>query len=736
VRRPRGEWIVGISRFSVGILSKPDEVEKFVDDARAAADTAKDALGFLPERVYREAALQGKLLIAVVQDAEGPKYAGHLLHGGIFPQARIFQIFAAPQYRRQGIGRRLVESVVGRAENDQFMSVVARVGDDLEANGFWESLGFGVVRTKPGGRTTGRLINVRVRELSTLRLFSSPTRPPEPSVKDLKLISRLFNLSPTYVLDLNVLFDLVKKRSNANEVGRIIGASFNNLIRLAVTEEFIQELERTSVPAPTDPILELALTLPRLPAPPPEVVSQIIEGLGHALFPSDVLSGTLRTQDRSDLIHLATAIHHKASGFITGEKAILRARAILLSTYSLDVIGASEFADTVEALDSSESPKVQTISSGQLVRGKPVQDNDIPSVEEFLRRMRIPQQLIQEVLRSDPVRPHRRMMVTCDGSLVAFGLWGVPSLIRPPVQAFHCVGEDHGAMAIAADFLLESMNREALSGNPIQLSLRLSLGHVTTRRIATAHGFRPSAGEETSSAILQKIALGCILTPKNWSVVSQQLKKGMGLGLPAEIPPYQSQAQSIRVNSPTGQNLNVPLGEIETLLSPAIFLLPGRPGAIVPIRRAYAADLIGGAKQFSLLDPPEAVLLRERVYFSSPQTAGTLVEGTPILFYESQYRGGSASVRAIARIVRADLVSKEGAMQELLRRGVLDKKGLKTICLADTVVATTIDNIMLFRKPVLLTRLRALGAVDGANVVTARRLGAEQMMQVIEEGTL
>jgi GNAT superfamily N-acetyltransferase/predicted nucleic acid-binding protein len=588
---------VGISRFSVGILSKPDEVENFVENARAAADAAKDALGFLPERVYREAALQGKLLIAVVQDAEGPKYAGHLLHGGIFPQARIFQIFAAPQYRGQGIGRRLVEAVVGRAENDQFVSVVARVADDLEANSFWESLGFAVVRTKPGGRTTGRLINVRVRELSALRLFSSATRPPEPSVKDLKLISRLFNLSPTYVLDLNVLFDLVKKRSNANEVGRIIGASFNNLIRLAVTQEFIQELERTSIPAPTDPILELALTLPRLPVPHPEAVRQIVEELGRALFPSDVMSGKLRTQDRSDLIHLATAIHHKASGFITGDKAILRARASLLSTYSLDVIGASEFADTIEPLDSSDSPKVQTISSGQVVQGRPVQDNDILSVEEFLGRMRIPQQLVQEASSSDPVRPHRRMVVTCDGLLVAFGSWEVPSPIRPQVQAFLCVDEDHGAVAIATDFLLESMNREAISGNPIQLSLRLSLGHVTTRRIAAAHGFRPPADEETSSAILQKIALGRVLTPGNWSVVSQQLKKGMGIGLPAKMPSFQSQGQSIPVDSPTGQILNVPLREIETLLSPAIFLLPGRSGAIVPIKRVFAADLIGGANR-------------------------------------------------------------------------------------------------------------------------------------------
>jgi hypothetical protein len=154
----------------------------------------------------------------------------------------------------------------------------------------------------------------------------------------------------------------------------------------------------------------------------------------------------------------------------------------------------------------------------------------------------------------------------------------------------------------------------------------------------------------------------------------------------------------------------------------------------VPIRRIYAADLIGGAKQLSLLASPEAVLLRERVYFSHPRTAGVLTKGIPILFYESARKGGSASVTAAARIVRAELVSKDGANQELLRRGVLDRKILKNICLADTVVATTIDNIMILSNPVVLERLRVLGAIDGANLVTARHLRAEQVIQIIDEG--
>jgi GNAT superfamily N-acetyltransferase/predicted nucleic acid-binding protein len=707
-----------------------------VDEAQKASDTDKEALGFLPERAYKEAADQGKLLIAIVQGDRGPAYAGHLLYGGVFPQAKIFQIFTVPQFRRNGIGRRLVEAIVRRAESLQFMSVLAQVADDLTANTFWEHLGFEIVRTKKGGRTTGRQINVRVRELDTPRLFRLAVAPSDSSPQDLKLSSRLFNLSPIYVLDLNILFDLVRKRANVDEVGRIVQASFNNLVRLAVTDEFIRELERTSTPSPTDPILELARRLPRLQAPPSELVNSTILELGSIVFPDEVSSGTLRAQDRSDLVHLATAIHCKASGFVTSEKAILRARSALESKYSLEVVGASEFADRVEPTDTEAMPEVQALSAGQVLQGRPMLDGHRSFVEDFLVRMRCPQQLVQDVLRSDPGRPHRSIVVTCEGSVVAFGIWDVPSAIRFRIQSFLCVDEDHSAVNIAADFLLDSMSRESLSGYPIQLSLRLLPGHVMTKRMAAAHGFGPDANESSNSSSLQKIAVGCGVTANNWAHVWQQLKKGMGVVLPDSIPSYQSLAQPILIKGPMEQTVSIPLEKIETLLSPVIFFLPDRPGAIVPIRKVYAADLIGGAKQLSFLASPEAVLLRERVYFSHPRTTSVLTKGIPVLFYESGRKGGSASVIAAARVIRTEVVSRDGANQELLRRGVLDRKSLKKICLAETVVATTIDNIMLFKNPVRLEKLRAIGAIDGANLITARSLKAKQLIQIVEEGVL
>jgi GNAT superfamily N-acetyltransferase/predicted nucleic acid-binding protein len=716
------------------ILSEPEEVAPYVDQVRTAADQEKDSLGFLPERVYKDAAIQGKLLIATINQGDTVVYAGHLLHGGVFPQAKIFQVYTVPAFRRKGVGLRMVESLVKRAETLQFLSVVAKVADDLVANRFWERLSFETVRTETGGRTTGRTINIRVRELDTPRLFSLGTALAVSSPSDLKLISRLFDTSPLYVLDLNILFDLLKKRANAEDVGRIVRASFNNLVRLAVTEEFIKELERTSDPAPRDPVLELALKLPRLQAPPPERLSQIVKELGRVLFHAEISAGRLRRQDSSDLIHLATAIHHEASGFVTGEKAILRGREVLQLNYSLDVVGANDFADTVEPSDPRQAAEVRASSGQQNLQGRPALETDRSAIEKFLDQMMCPRQIKQDAIRNDPGRPHRRMVVTINDEIVGFGSWEIPSSVRPFLQAFVCIDEDRAPVTLTTDFLLDSLCRESLSDYPVQISLRLLPGHVTTRRIAIAHGFRPSANEPPNSSVLQKIALRQIVTARTWAAVIQQLKRGMGVELPDAIPTYHSPGQNIQIKGPSGQTIAVALEELETLLSPCLFCLPGRGAAIVPIRRVYSADLIGGANQLSWLASAEAKLLRQRVYFSHPRTAKVIEKGVPIFFYESARNGGRASVTAAARIVRTEFVPKDGTNQELLRSGVLDEKALKKICLADTVLATTIDNIIIFENPVGLKRLRRLGAIDGANLVTARKLRPDQVDQLINEG--
>jgi hypothetical protein len=61
------------------------DIAPFLGAIRAQADSERDALGFLPEPAYAEAARQRKLILLISQEGSQYSYAGHLLFGGIFP---------------------------------------------------------------------------------------------------------------------------------------------------------------------------------------------------------------------------------------------------------------------------------------------------------------------------------------------------------------------------------------------------------------------------------------------------------------------------------------------------------------------------------------------------------------------------------------------------------------------------------------------------------------------------
>ena len=158
--------------------------------------------------------------------------SGSPVFGGAFPHLRIFQVFVEEPYRRASVASQLIDALIQEGEDNRHITVSARVADDLvESNAFWEHKGFDVNRAIRGGPSSSRIINVRTRYLNTPTLFSSGRSTPR-KARDLQLIERTPSTFPTFSLDLNVLLDIVEKRSNATDVGDVIGAAMRNLLRL------------------------------------------------------------------------------------------------------------------------------------------------------------------------------------------------------------------------------------------------------------------------------------------------------------------------------------------------------------------------------------------------------------------------------------------------------------------------------------------------------------------------
>lgn len=706
------------------------DILPFLADVSAGADTAKEALGFWPSSSYHSFAASGKLLVAVVKTHNAELYAGHIMFGGLFPQAKIFQLFVVPSFRGHGIGSQLVKCLIQQLTARYWLIIVANVADDLAANSAWERMGFNLVRTKAGGASRRRRINVRVLDLETPSLLTMMTAPAKPG--ELRFAER-YNQRPIYLFDLNVLFDVVRERPRSEAAAAVVWAGMANQIRLMVASEFANELLRTARDPDNDPVLAFARRAESLPAPSQDVLRLLVKSLGPIVFPERHHQDKLSAQDRSDLRHIATAIHHKAAGFITSENAILRARPQLLEQWGLDVIGVEEFRElvsqrSVEAYASAEFSKgiLHTFRNRQ---------SDLPRAEAFLRAMDTSTSFVADAL-SCHCSHTSWILVTDDRNVpLGFAKWSVHGGTKRMADVSLVVDEENSAFEPIIDHLLDFIPRELVSASPTLVRLHLAPGQIRTRQSALSKGFHPPLGSDNKHGALQRLALGKVITPKNWAIVRRSLMSVASLELPRHMPTMdQVNAQMTLVAGDHRVNLSLP--ELESALAPVLFLFSGRGGVIVPIRSHFARDLIGADPQLSLFAPREAILRDERIYISAPKTVRLMQPGRLMLFYESRRSGGRGCVFAVARITSSRVIAKSEALMKVQSRGVLDYRSLEDRSVSDKVAETSFDNIFVFGHPVSLQRLRELGCVDRGNLRSAQAVTSERLLSVVAEGRL
>jgi GNAT superfamily N-acetyltransferase/predicted nucleic acid-binding protein len=715
---------------SIEIKEKPEDVVPFLPLVKAGADSAKGALGFLPEKAYDEFAFSGKLMVATVRTSGGQTYAGHLIFGGIYPHAKVFQLFVAAGYRGNGIARRLISHLKERLTASHWLSIKASVADDLAANDVWAHMGFRVVRTRAGGSARKRRINVRVLDLDTpslLGLMRGAERQ-----EGLRLAERL-SQRPIYLIDLNVFFDTIRKRPRSPSAAKVIRAGLSNSIRLMVAAEFTAELLRTSADVSNDPVLSFASQLDSLSRPSEKVVQSLVSKLAPVIFQDRAARGTLTERDMSDLVHIATAIHHSAAGFVTSENAILHASGYLHDTHKIDVIGVEEFARIVDVGVRVPRASTTSVASGTL-RTNRNHESDLAHARTFLETMRSETAFVHEALACQGGSA-QWLLVTGESGPLGFAKWEVHGGLKRAVDVCLCVDEGYHSAETIIDHLLDVIPREVSSLAPTLVRLHIPSGQVMTRQAALSMGFLPPDGTPSVTSTLQRLAVGRVVSAANWASVRQSLVSVAALSLPVQSPTFETANPKVLVN--TGhRDIDMSMVEIERALSPVLFLFPGRGGVIVPIQEQFSRELLGSSPQLSVLAPPEAILRRERVYYSGRNKLRCMKPGDLMLFYESLKGNGRGCVIAVARITDSRLVSKAEALGKVKQRGVLDDRTLEHRSVSKEVTETSFDNIFLFKSPVALKRLRQLGCVDRSNLVSARTISFDKLAEVIKEGRI
>ncbi|WP_434113225.1 GNAT family N-acetyltransferase [Paraburkholderia caffeinilytica] len=715
-----------VEKHSIEILDRYSDVAPFVDSVNEAADSDKNALGFFPSRVFEDFARKEQLFVAVERHATGMSYAGHLLFEARHPKGRVRQIFVAPALRKHGIATRLLQHLKKHLTDHAFISMYARVAEDLtQANKFWEEQGFYVQSIAKGGETRNRTIVVRSHELDTPQLFA----PSGLSAADpLGLNSTYGASTPLFLLDLNVLFDLGPRRRRNEEILDLFRIERSGSCQLALSTEITAELARTASVGVTDPMLAYARIFPSFPTPSTEEWDALKPELASIVFPDRYRADALSSNDLSDLRHLATAIQNGLTGLITNDSSILNAAARLYDKCGIQVISPGAFED----LNAGETREevFQTRGSDALSFA-PVSQADEAEVHRLLSRLGIPVAAIVTAWAAidSNERVCNRHGVWSDGVLVGYLMWP-RTMAGVDLNARVAVDETQPGAIHAARLLLGYLIEQATIEGMSQIRLTFPAQQAQIREVASALGF----GGLTGQTSLAKIAVGRVVTTSNWADCKDHLFRVARVRLPDAPPVYRDVDQQIRLVRPDGNVGHVSLMTLETLLSPALFCLPGRVAVISPVRHKFAEDLLAHSPQKSLLPHARARLYKERHYLSGMATLRHFKRGNLILFYESAKNKGLGAIVAIARVQRAYLKSQEAMENSDLDPSVLDSAGLEAIGRSKTKTVTVFDNIICLERPVPLATLQRLGCGRPQDLLTTHAINNAQLQGILQQG--
>ena len=715
------------------IIKTPMEATRYVDQVRTLGDANRPTLGFLRSRVYAEAAAKGRLWIAV--SGVRKNLTGYLLFGGAYPHLRVVQMFVHPEFRSQGVARTLIEELKRHGEETNHQTVSARVATELPANGFWQRQGFRVVRQVPGGKTTGRTLNIYLFELDAPMLFREYQDDATSSVEDTREItypSRPILQTLSYVVDLNFFFDAVRNR-DTGEAARILSLAFNSEIRLSVTPEFVRELERHSQDFDNDPVLEFAKRLPTLPELRQDILSSLAKSVRNVLSPNSPETAPRSANVKSDLIHLAFCIHHKAYGFITRDIAILRHASELYERFGLRVVSPTDLSESYGDVDAPPAPMTVPVGRQDL-RVSELDERDRREAERFLDDLGTTTSDAVSCLAPGTTQsPRMRLVVRAGQEMIGIGSWPARRDADRGSLVYLYINEDHPDSDNAIGCLLEYSIDSGEIGRLTRLDLRTNPRQIKTREVALARGFRRLDRHGGDPSLdLTKFSFKGVITTSNWLSFRQELATAPRLELPAKLPQHEEMMNTGVVLTRAGsvRRLVIPLFEFETLISPGELICPGRPAVMVPIREEYANELLTSAGPEMLLFPKEAALRLEKAYFSGAGRQALLAPGKIVIFYVSRTRKEAV---AAARITFSGSLTKTQAVLNLGRQGVLTEEEIhQRANRKGEVTAFTFDNVIVFPTSITYRDLKEMGCVGPANLVTAEALSYESLRQIVE----
>ncbi len=706
-----------------GVLEGFAATEPWLDHVSRASDAHGNELGFFARKVFEQFARRGGLYVLIDQSAKPAVYVGHLLFDLRYPRAHVRQMFTLAEYRRRGAASALLNQLRASLTQGGYISIYARVAEDLrEANAFWHGQRFYVQRSVLGGATKNRQILVRCHELESPQLF-----PPSGlnEHNPLGLLTASTSDLPMFLLDMNVLFDAQPRRLRRSEVVGLFQAERMGFCRLAISDEVRQELQRTALQGKTtDPMGAYIDTFPCVPVG--QNADSICAQLAAIVFPEAANGNVLTARQTSDLRHIAAVIANDLGGLITADEALLRAAPAIEEKFGVQIVSSGYFlADEATRTDDFESITKETLRLCTV-------SSDVDAAVRAMLSEGVQISGSEIASRWLSIDSQNRVAIRCaawaGSKCIGYITWPA----RTPIGAVvvrAALDESHAQALDAARTLLLYLLERLTGEGPRQVRLELPAHQSNLREVAVGLGF---AGSPKESYLVKSI-LGRVLTRTNWAAGHELLTSVGGPKLPAQIPTFRCVEQQLALLTPEGNKVHIPLDRLESLLSPALLCLPGRPAVICPVRRQYGEPLLGYSPQTSLLPQLTASLFTERLYVGDPKTLRHVRRGTLVLFYESSKAKGRSEVVSLARVREAYLKPTDSFGANDLKNSVLTTKHLPKIGKSEMKAAIVFDNIFTLPNAVGLATLKRLGCGRPNDLITTKPISDQQLQAILEE---
>lgn len=696
------------------IIEKPSELIDHIDDLVGIADLYKNEIGFWPRRSIEDTIKRGRLIAAITQEKDKKFPVGFLVYGGVFPNGRIQAVAVAPNRVRCGIAQTLVNSIVAKLEAEGYLAISAKPAADLRsAQKFYEKNQFEIVRTQSGGKARGREIVVRERLLSNPNLLSTLESPIRSNLR-----SSPSEVSNLWVIDINVLFDLVKfGRAQYAMATGIFTAALDGRARVVVTPEFSKELLRKSPSGKLDPLLELANALPKLRIDQTADLQSLSDKIHKLLFEVEKPSQAHSPQAHSDCRHLAECVYGSASAFVTSDVVLLRNRRLIRESWGLEVVALEDFH---EVLSSTVLQENFQPTRGDGFHLHKINIDVARKLSTNFGRSSFYDYYFKE--HATRATGYFIAAITDDDDVIGLLALVAPEILRRPHRVLLLVDHNNPNAELVADALLnQAIDNVGLSGLSL-IELENEPGQIIARKVAWQAGFTNSVCRKE----LSKAAIGSPLTPSNYQKLIDQLRLFFGEGVYGQLPDRFNELDKLLCSSPNE------FKAIEKAFAPTLIVSNERRVCIQPIAQTFAAELLGTSSQTNWLEQYEGALRSHKIYVSSGRNKNQFKTNQIILFYESSRTGGRGAIVAAARVDNVVTQNKSETSQRDMKKTVLDS--VERFSASDEVTLTGFSSLLRFPRPIPFSELKRLRATGTKNLQTTTLIATEAAQRIFDLG--